>query len=151
MCTRNPSFLPAICWWVFVFTLSPCNFSLHSSHIRFFFSLCCFRMQNNSKKSHGVCFFSLYFSIYIVCCWVCVIRLWARCDKLIQTKLFSSCHIEISFIVSYFSSGTPLMLTCMSDRVFFSILIPSLFRNGFSLSPSFLVLSFTHFFSSTSK
>lgn len=75
--------------------------------------------------------FFIYTYTHIVCCWVCVIRLWARYDKPIQTKLFSSCHIEISFIVSYFSSGTPLLLTCINDRFFFSILMPSLFRNGF--------------------
>lgn len=129
-----------------VYAFSMWNFFLHIFFLTYivfsarFFYFAAFECKIIHKIAHFfllLLFFSI--QVYIVRCWVCVIRLWVRCDKPIQSKLFSSCHIEISFIVSYFSSGTTTTQTnanrcvcmCIGDRFFvFSIKMPSLFRKA---------------------
>lgn len=61
ICARNASFLPAICWWVFVFTLSPYKFSRRFSHIHTFFSLSSveFTTKKSGSKTSWIVFFSL--------------------------------------------------------------------------------------------
>lgn len=71
-----------------LFTRSP-----YLSHIKWFFSpLPSIPLDSLNAKQRAP--FFRYFMLLNKC----VIRLWLRCDKLIQTKWFSSCHIGISLI-----------------------------------------------------
>lgn len=151
MCTKCLVFTSNLLMSVRVCAFSVQHFSLSFSLFPFIFFLTwivcsiymVYSLNSLNAKQRVYCFFlSVQFGISVLLnLYVCMIRLWWRCDKLMQTKWFSSCHIEISliqngrFFVSLFVSFfrffvVVVVVICVAHQLLFLSAIEFFDYNG---------------------